>query len=427
MNESIIKNITYVDFYKFNMLKVIYKCYPNIITKWKHYTRSKGIDYEPILPELKKQIEMLEDLRLSNEEYDYLKNLKTSFDYNFYDKSFLQRISNLRFNKNNITKLDIGKDGNLELEFEGLWSDVTFLEIYLMLIVNDLYYQNKYNKDYKSAENEVIKKLKISIEKVKKYNDETFKYADFGTRRAFSPEILEETIRMQAEEVPENFVGTSNVYLAMKYDLKPIGTMAHEMFMATQGSDIAVRNVQKQVLHDWLISWEGLFGTLLTDTFGTLSFLEDSKLLYLKVADGFRHDSSDPIRWGWLMYASLLKNGIDPKTKTMVFSDSLNMDKAITLHSYFKDYLKMSFGIGTALTGDVEPINHVIKISESNGYPVAKLSDDYHKTLSNEENFLNYLKGQYKYRSFSTFSDEEFTQFLKDKYNFKLPKKLIKL
>lgn len=354
MNESIIKNITYVDFYKFNMLKVIYKCYPNIITKWKHYTRSKGIDYEPILPELKKQIEMLEDLRLSNEEYDYLKNLKTSFDYNFYDKSFLQRISNLRFNKNNITKLDIGKDGNLELEFEGLWSDVTFLEIYLMLIVNDLYYQNKYNKDYKSAENEVIKKLKMSIEKVKKYNDETFKYADFGTRRAFSPEILEETIRMQAEEVPENFVGTSNVYLAMKYDLKPIGTMAHEMFMATQGSDIAVRNVQKQVLHDWLISWEGLFGTLLTDTFGTLSFLEDSKLLYLKVADGFRHDSSDPIRWGWLMYASLLKNGIDPKTKTMVFSDSLNMDKAITLHSYFKDYLKMSFGIGTAVMMDPE-------------------------------------------------------------------------
>jgi len=409
------------------MLKVIYKCYPNIITKWKHYTRTKNIDYTPILKDLRQQIEMLEDLKLTNIEYDYLKNLRTSFDYRFYDKSFLQRVSNIRFNKNNITKLGVDNTGNLELEFEGLWSDVTFLEIYLMLIVNDLYYKNKYKNNYKEAEDRVISKLKQSIEKVKIYGDDTFKYADFGTRRAFSPYILEETIKLQAKELPRNFVGTSNVYLAMKYDLKPIGTMAHEMFMATQGSDIAVRNVQKQVLHDWLISWEGLFGTLLTDTFSTLSFLNDSKLLYLKVADGFRHDSADPVRWGWLMYASLMKNGIDPKTKTMVFSDSLTIDKAIKLHSYFKDHLKMSFGIGTSLTGDVEPINHVIKISESNGYPVAKLSDDYNKTLANEENFLNYLKRQYNYKSFSSFSDQEFEDFLKEKFNFKLPKKLIKL
>jgi nicotinate phosphoribosyltransferase len=197
-----------------------------------------------------------------------------------------------------------------------------------------------------------------------------------------------------AREVPQFFKGTSNVYLAKKYDLVPIGTMAHEYLQSYQSFGVRLRDFQKAALEGWVQEYRGDLGTALTDVVGMDAFLADFDLYFAKLFDGLRHDSGDPVVWGEKAIAHYAKLRIDPCTKRLVFSDGLDLPTAFSLYRHFADRTMTGFGIGTNLTNDtgITPLNIVMKLVSCNGQPVAKLSDAKGKTLCKDETFLAYLR-----------------------------------
>jgi nicotinate phosphoribosyltransferase len=153
-------------------------------------------------------------------------------------------------------------------------------------------------------------------------------------------------------------------------------------------------------MEEWFDEYKGDNGTALTDTLGTDLFLMDFDKLQATCYSGVRHDSGDPIEWGEKLIAHYEKLGIDPMTKTLLFSDSLDLDKAQMIYNHFRGRIKVSFGIGTNLSNDtnVEPLNIVIKLQYVNGHPVAKLSDDQGKAMCQDNSYLEYLKNAVEYR-----------------------------
>ena len=195
-------------------------------------------------------------------------------------------------------------------------------------------------------------------------------------------------------EVPQYFKGSSNVYLAKKYGLTPIGTMAHEYLQAYQSFGVRLRDFQKAALEDWVQEYRGDLGIALTDVVGMDAFLADFDLYFAKLFDGLRHDSGDPIVWGEKALAHYAKLRIDAMTKRLVFSDALDIPSAFALYRHFADRVMTGFGIGTNLSNDtgIATLNIVMKLMSCNGQPVAKLSDSAGKTLCADETFLAYLR-----------------------------------
>jgi nicotinate phosphoribosyltransferase len=226
-----------------------------------------------------------------------------------------------------------------------------------------------------------------------------FNLADFGTRRRFSYTAQAEVLRILKEDFPGRFVGTSNVHLAKELDLKPIGTMAHEWLMAHQQLGMRLIDSQVAALESWVREYRGLLGIALTDVITMDAFLRDFDLYFAKLFDGLRHDSGDPIQWGEKAIAHYHSMGVDPRTKTLVFSDSLDFEKSLNIYRALRGRINVSFGIGTKLTCDVpgvRPLNAVIKMTSCNGQPVAKISDSPGKTQCRDENFIRYLKHVFK-------------------------------
>jgi nicotinate phosphoribosyltransferase len=230
------------------------------------------------------------------------------------------------------------------------------------------------------------------------------KFSDFGTRRRFSKDWMDFVVKSYASEDlgKTKFVGTSNVALAMKYDLTPVGTNAHEWYMAAQGIDkVSLAHTNAYMLGAWIDEYKGDLGTALTDCLGSDHFLKDFDLFHTKLWDGLRNDSGNPFEWGDKMLNHYKKMRVDPKTKTLLFSNALDFKLASGLHDYFKDKCNDAYGIGTYLTGaqkfksswgeSIEPLNIVIKMVECNGKPVAKLSDDLGKGMCDDDEYVKYL------------------------------------
>jgi nicotinate phosphoribosyltransferase len=215
-----------------------------------------------------------------------------------------------------------------------------------------------------------------------------------GTRRRFSREWHEEVLATLLREVPEYLRGTSNVYLAFKYGITPMGTMAHEYLQTFQAVGIQLRLFQKASLEHWVQEYRGDLGIALTDVIGKKAFLADFDQYFAKLFDGLRQDSGDAYIWGDEMLAHYAKLRIDAHTKSFVFSNALNIPASLALYDHFADQVQVGFGIGTELTNDVglTPLNLVMKLVECNGLPVAKLSDDPGKTMCKNETFLAYLR-----------------------------------
>ena len=228
----------------------------------------------------------------------------------------------------------------------------------------------------------------------------TFSFAEFGCRRRLSREWEGEVIGRFAKET-KNLIGTSNVYYAMKYGLRPIGTYAHEFVQMYQGIDsIPLAYTNHYALEDWYDEYRGDNGTALTDTVTTDLFLLDFNRAMVNNFNGVRHDSGDPYIWGEKMISHYHKYGVDPRTKLLLFSDSLDFDRAQALFDYFNGKVKVSFGIGTFCSNDTqeEALNIVIKLQTVNGRAVAKLSDSPGKAMCRDEEYLEYLKRSVAFR-----------------------------
>ena len=389
--EPIVVSLLDTDLYKFNMDQVIFHKHTDLSGEYYFRCRNDGVVFtREMFDEINAQIDHLCTLTFRKEELDYLRSIR--FIKNDYVE-FLRLWRPIR----DYVETGLTEDGKLEIRVSGpLFSAMQF-EIYLLEIVNEVYFRLKY--DYGQLLTSARERLDAKIRDFRsgKY---TFRFAEFGCRRRLSREWEDTVVRRLTEET-ENCVGTSNVYLAMKYNLTPIGTYAHEFVQMYQGIDsIPLAYTNHYAMEDWYDEYRGDNGTALTDTITTDLFLLDFNRAMVNNFSGVRHDSGDPYAWGEKMIAHYQKYGADPKSKLLLFSDSLDFDRAQALYDHFRDRVKVSFGIGTFCSNDTseEALNIVIKLQTVNGRAVAKLSDTPGKAMCRDQNYLEYLKRSVAFR-----------------------------
>ena len=389
--EPIIISLLDTDLYKFNMNQVIFHKHTDLSGEYYFKCRNEGVLFtKEMLDEINAQIDWLCTLRFTQEELDYLRSIR--FIKNDYVE-FLRLWHPIR----DYVTTSLLPSGDLSVIVNGpLFSAMQF-EIYLLEIINEVYFRMKF--DYQTLLASAEKRLD---EKIKAFNDGTytFKFAEFGCRRRLSREWEDVVVKRLAEET-DCCAGTSNVYFAMKHRLTPIGTYAHEFVQMYQGIDsIPLAYTNHYAMQDWYDEYKGDNGTALTDTVTTELFLLDFNRSMVNNYSGVRHDSGDPYEWGEKIISHYESYGVDPKTKLLLFSDSLDFNKAQELYDYFKDRTKVSFGIGTFCSNDTceSALNIVIKLQYVNGRPVAKLSDDPSKAMCRDEGYLEYLKNSVAFR-----------------------------
>ena len=386
----IIVSLLDTDLYKFNMNQVMFHKHTNLNGKYIFKCRNKDVKFtEEMIDEINAQIDHLCTLTFTDEELEYLSSLR------FIKSDYVEFLRLWRPLRRYVTCYG-NPDSSLHLEVSGPLFSVMQFEIYLLEIVNEVYFKTKYR--YLNLVDSAREKLfaKMNGFRAQIYD---FKFAEFGCRRRLSREWQDFVVGYLSDY--DCCVGTSNVYLAMKYGMTPIGTYAHEYVQMYQGiPGVTLAYTNKMAMDEWFEEYQGDNGTALTDTLGTDLFLRDFTKLQAMCYSGVRHDSGDPYEWGDKIIAHYEKLGIDPKTKTLLFSDSLNFDRAQKSYDYCKDRIKVSFGIGTFLSNDtnVEPLNIVIKLQYVNEHPVAKISDTPGKAMCQDDDYLNYLKNAVDYR-----------------------------
>lgn len=398
--EQIITSLLENDFYKFTQGQLIYHQFNNYQTTWTFKCRNGNVNFTPeMVHEIRHQIKLYCNLKFTKDELNYLKTFK--FIHQDYI-DFLERWQP-RYEDFNI-HYDSFNGCGLYIETNGTWLNTSMYEIPVLAIVNEVYFKSRFNDDYNTLKDSFMQRLK---NKIFDLNNVTpiGTFSEFGLRRRLSAEtqdILIQQLREKINNCENNFVGTSNVYFAKKYDVKPVGTMAHELIMCIgQGNHKHNPAYSNWYAMDaWIKEYGVLNGIVLTDTIGTDCFLNDFQLTFATLFSGVRHDSGNPYVWGDKIINHYKKLGINPKTKTLLFSDSLNINKAYELREYFKDRINTAFGIGTYFSNDTyaTPLNIVMKVTECNGQPVAKLSDAEGKGMCKDKEYVDYLKRSIEWR-----------------------------
>ena len=392
----IINSLLETDMYKFSMGQTIFHQFTSYKTTWTFKCRNKDVHFsEEMVEEIRQQIAAFCGLRFTEEELDYLDNI-TWIKGSYVD--FL-RLWQPRYEEFTITT---DAPCGLSIEAAGTWLNTTMYEIPILAIVNEVYFRMAYDYDELLEQFKTRLSQKVEMLEKNKYRLNTF--SEFGLRRRLSAQAQEIAVEAltNLKDTDSKFIGTSNVYLAKKYNLKPIGTMAHEWIMCTgQGNhkhNPAYSNWY--ALDAWVKEYGILNGIALTDTITTDCFLRDFQLTYATLFSGVRHDSGDPYEGGEKMIAHYKKLGIDPRTKTLLFSDSLDFEKATQIYDHFKDKVQVAFGIGTFISNDtnVPALNIVMKTTKCNGMDVAKISDIVGKGMCKNPDYVDYLNRCIEYR-----------------------------
>lgn len=393
MPTPIIHSLLDTDLYKFTMLQVVLHQFPQAHGVYEFRCRNNDATAYPladIKDELEAELDALCMVQFKPDELAYLRSLR------FIKSDFVDYLELFQL-KRRFIHVSTDASNRLNIRVEGPIIQAMFFEIFVLAIVNELYFR-RLETSAVLAEGE--RRLQAKAEQLRQYaaqqrpGEPPFLVSDFGTRRRYTLAWQEHVVRTLHATAPEVFRGTSNVYLAKKLGITPIGTMAHEFLQAFQALDVRLRDFQKAALEAWVHEYRGDLGIALTDVVGMDAFLRDFDLYFAKLFDGLRHDSGDPYAWGDKAYAHYQKLKIDSRTKMLTFSDGLDIDKSWALHQYFKHRFKTSFGIGTNLTNDMghTTLNIVLKLVECNGQSVAKISDTPGKTMSDNNTFLAYLR-----------------------------------
>ncbi len=382
-DKPVIETLMDTDRYKMSMQKAFLHHHPGAYARYRFKCRTQGVDLGQYADEIREQVRALDALTYSREELEYIKGIP-SLTGDYVDFLRIFRLDSRMVSIEN-------RNGELSIEAEGPIVYVMPFELYILPIVEEVYFRNEYpDLDYSEGR----RRLEAKIDFIRSGEGlEGFRYADFGGRRRASRNWHDETVARQAEALPNRFIGTSNMWLAMKHGLAPIGTMAHEYLQAFQALGPRLVDSQKAALETWVREFRGDLGIALTDVVGMDAFLRDMDLYFAKLFDGFRHDSGCPFLWTRKLTDRLKELRIDPRTKTAVYSDGLTMEKAVTIYRTVKDSITAVFGIGTHLTNDCgpAPLNLVMKMVACNGQPVAKVSDSQGKGMCDNEDYLNYL------------------------------------
>jgi nicotinate phosphoribosyltransferase len=387
-DSPIVRSSTDSDLYKQAMGQAILHSYPSADTEWALRVRSNE-DLSQYVGEIREHVDALKDLRASQDTLRHLRAMPyMKPDYIDYLEDFTLKPRFVKVGVNN---------GQLEIRARGPWVGVSPFEIPILAIVSEVRNRHVYpDLSLEQVRESLYKKFdwlkaNASVEELA-----AFKVADFGTRRRISFKAQEEVVRTMIRDFPGEFVGTSNVHLAREFNIRAVGTQAHEWFQAHQQLGPRLIDSQKAALDAWIKEYGGDAGLSLADTINQDAFLRDYGLLYAKLFDGARHDSGNPLVWGDRMIAHYESLRIDPLTKTLVFSDGLNLgDRALQILRHFRGRINVSFGIGTDLTNGVEGVKAlsiVMKMVTCQGQPVAKISDEPSKSQCESPEFLAYIK-----------------------------------
>jgi nicotinate phosphoribosyltransferase len=382
----ILTSLLDTDAYKLHMQQAVYHRYRNISVVAEFRCRGDELlgDYAS---EIREQIQMMSQLALTNDEFTYLSGLP------FFKHDYLNWLKAFRYNPEHVTVSD--RNGHLHVRIEGPWREVIMWEVPLLAVISEVVHRHRSPQvTAQMAVDQLRKNLASFKEQAADIDLSAFRLMDFGTRRRFSGEVQEAIVSTLKNEFPY-LVGTSNYDVAHKLQLTPVGTQAHEWFQAHQQISPVLANSQRAALQAWLDEYPDQLGIALTDCITMDAFLRDFGSNFANAYQGLRHDSGDPFEWGEKAIAHYQALGINPMTKTLVFSDNLDLDKALHLYRHFHQRVNLVFGIGTRLTCNipgVKPLNIVIKLVQCDGKPVAKLSDSPGKTICQDKAFVKALR-----------------------------------
>ncbi len=346
----ILKHFTDNDLYKFSVMLAIQRLYPRAYVRYEFMNRGGTSFPEGFAEALKKEVIQMSKLKMTGEE----KNFITRRCY-FFDPVFIDFLEGYRYNPEEVRISQ--QEGELRIVIEGYWFRTVLWEVPLMALISELYFRMTGTVARQAGEK--------AIDKSRRLRELGADHSDFGTRRRFSFDVQDTVVRCLKENSGEYFKGTSNVYLAMKYDTIPIGTMPHEWFMY-HGAIFGYRSANLKGLEAWTDVYQGSLGITLTDTYTTDAFLHSFQLKQAKLFDGVRWDSGDPLEFTDKIIEFYRENRIDPTSKTIVYSDSLNLQKVEEIQKFVRGRIHDAYGIGTYFTNDVgaTPLNMVIKLTE---------------------------------------------------------------
>jgi len=354
------------DIYKITQQCAVLRKYPHAIATYHFTNRRLSNTFTSIFRKsLQAKIDAMASLRMSKDEYDFIRERCP-----YLPPDYFEYIARYEYNPREV-KLALLSNGQLDLSVHGLWHRTILWEVPLLALISETFFE-EIDKNW--TQNGQYDKL---VTKTNRLIEGYCHWADFGTRRRRNYETQDTAVRVFKEHGGDNFVGTSNVHLAMKYNVKPIGTQDHEWTMA-HSVLAGLRHANRYALNAWADVYQGELGTALTDTYGSDAFLKDFDGNLSRLYDGVRHDSGCPFKFIDKMVVHYKSKRLDPMSKLIVFSDGLDVEKAIEIERYCRGKIKRSFGIGTHFTNDFEgspALNIVIKMSALNGIPVVKLSD----------------------------------------------------
>lgn len=395
-----INYLTMTDTYKFGMAQMVYHKHPNERAYWEFKLRSDNVDLTPYYNEIVREIDHLCTLKFTDWELEGIPKVMP-----WLSEDFIETLADFQLKRKYIhVDYDSTRNGGLHIWAEGPQLQVTWFEIYVLKIVQNIYFDDlEIDWDASKAElRRAIAKWNAALR-----NGVKFTISDFGIRRSVSDEWNEYMVTTMIECCPA-FVGTSNVYLAIKLGCKAIGTFAHELYALYQGiDDIPLHLCQRRVLEDWSDEFRGNLGIALSDNFGFNAFLRDFDKYFAKLFDGCRHDSGDPFVWGELLINHYRQHGILSTTKTGCWSDSLDVDQSISIATRFHKDIMVAFGIGGFLACKVlrfknnkhrDPLRMIMKLLKSNGKYAVKLSDSPGKVNCPDPKVIERVKEAFQYQ-----------------------------
>lgn len=399
----IINSLLDNDHYKLTMQQLIFHQFSSSWTKYSFKCRNgNGLPYTNtddnirFVNEINKEIDHLCTLRYTQEELNWMRER-----FGYFKETFLSFLRTFQFDRNHI-KVYINKNNELTVDIEGPWLYVMNFEVFVLEIISEKFMKaiTTTSSTYVSIEGN--KRLK---EKIKFLNEQysygkNITFVDMGTRRRYSHNWQAHVIASFMEELDNKnmFLGTSNMYFAKEYDIPCFGTMAHELLQGHQQQEYRLEDSQKATFKNWVKEYGTDLGIALSDIFGKEKFFKDFDPTLAATFSGARHDSGSPDEWCCDLIDHYRACGIDPTTKSAVFSDGLNFEEVVRLYDKFHGMINTSYGIGTYLTNDLglTAMQIVLKMVECNGAPTVKLSDSSGKTMCEDSAFIAYAKNVIK-------------------------------
>ena len=383
----IIDSLLDTDLYKFTMQQCVLHQFPGAQVQYRFKCRTPNVDLRPFLDEINAEIDHLCELHFTDEELAYLGGLR------FIKSDYVDFLSLFHLKRNYIQVVESDDyPCGIDISIKGPWLHTILFEIPVLAIVNEVYFRRLYGDlDKSEGRRRLAEKIHLLLSEP---NNGDLHISDYGTRRRFSRAWQEEVLLTLKKDLGPMLSGTSNVLLAKKFGLIPLGTMAHEYLQACQALGPRLRDSQVYGFEMWAKEYRGDLGIALSDVYGMEPFLKDFDMYFCKLFDGARHDSGDPFVWGERMIEHWACNKCDPRSKSLIFSDALTIPRVIELYRRFHGRVGIGFGVGTNLMNDLGPtaLNVVIKMVQANGQPVAKISDAPEKGMCEDEGYLRYLR-----------------------------------